>query len=56
MTYFILVQALVALLFSFIWNTNNWPNVLMKMFFSIQVVWAIYLLIGPSNLIAAVLN
>lgn len=51
MAEFILVQSIVALFFAIIFKSEQIIDIVFKMFFIAQTVWAVYLLFGPANII-----
>ena len=51
MSEYVLYQAVLTLLFMFWWSTNGFFNCFIKSCFAASVIWSLYLMFGPMNLI-----
>ena len=52
MAEFVLISTIVNFMFALVWSTSTFLNVSIKTWFSVMTVAGMYLMFGPSNIIA----
>ena len=52
MSEYVLVVSLFSAILAFLWSTKGLGNVLVKVTLFVIVIWGLYLLFGPTMLIA----